>query len=223
MSNYHFNSRTPGSKIHTTSTGKCGKAPCDYRANAPGAPGAKAHAFSPWEAHHIICLKSIRAFGDQTKYPEFQSCISEIEDTYRRTDWCINQNLNLIPLPLKGTYKQHNPASHGLDLPCHDMHHNAKLGYQDEVTAALKRHVWARIKDAVDNSAPGQAHYSESAVLTSLQTLETRFRAIINVRGRRMGGPVAVWGMQGSTSNGWWLPFSMASDAVALARKRKWL
>jgi hypothetical protein len=221
MPTYHFNSRTPGSKIHTESTGTCARGACDYRANAPGAAGATAHTFSPWEAHHIVCLKSIRAFGDLRQYPQFQSCITEIEDTYRRTDWCINQRPNLIPLPLKATYKEHDPASHTLNLPCHNMHHNAKLGYQSEVTEALRRHVWDRIKDAVENSA--QEHYSESAVLASFQLLESRFKAIITVRGRRKGGPSAVWAMRGSTSNGWWLPFSMASDVVALARPRKHL
>ncbi|HEX5753088.1 MAG TPA: AHH domain-containing protein [Archangium sp.] len=232
MSTYHFNSRTLGSKIHTEATGTCAKGPCDYRANAPGAAGATAHAFSPWEAHHIICLKSIKAFGDQIKYPQFQSCILEIEATYRRTDWCINQGPNLIPLPLKKTYNplspnkpnpQQPPASLNLNLPCHNMHHNAKLGYQDEVTGALKRHVWDRIKDAVDNATQGQAHYSEAAVLAAFQTLEKRFNAIIVSRGRRRGGVSVTWGMQGTTSNGWWLPFSMASDVVALARPRLWL
>lgn len=232
MSTYHFNSRTPGSKIHTQSTGKCAKGACDYRVNALGAAGATPHAFFPWEAHHIICLKSIRAFGDQIKYPQFQNCIIEIEDTYRRTDWCINQSPNLIPLPLKKTYNplspkkpdlSQPPGNLHLNLPCHNLHHNVKLGYQHEVTEALKRHVWDRIKDAVDNSAPGQAHYSESAVLAALQTLETRFRKMLVARGLRLGGPAAVWSMQGSTSNAWWLPFSMASDAVARAKPRYWL
>src|SRR5690242_19872296 len=127
MSSPHFNSQTPGCQIHTTREGTCSKAPCNHVTNAQRAPGAVAHAFSPWQSHHILCIRSVVAFQS---LPAYDSCVKEINDSYLRTDWCIHQPPNLLPLPMKSTYK--NAAARALNLPCHDMHHNCKQGYFDE-------------------------------------------------------------------------------------------
>jgi hypothetical protein len=219
----HFNGNTPNCKIHTTRGGTCSKKPCGYQENAKKAPSAKAHNHSPWEAHHLLPFESINAYGS---IDDYKSCSLEIDATYRRTEWCLNQPANLIPLPLRATYK-HDAASRSLDLPCHNMHHNCKLGYRYEVTEMLKSMVWNRIKDAVDNSPPGSAHYSEQSVLAAFQTLEYHFRSeLVYKRGKR--GPVgstavgilAGYNAQGSMTNGWWLPFSMARTFIAMSRPR---
>jgi hypothetical protein len=181
----HFDGNTPNCKIHTTRGGSCSKKPCGYQENAKKAPNAAAHNHSPWEAHHILPVESINAYGSIKPYKNYTT---EIDATYRRTDWCINQAPNLIPLPLRATYKY--AASRNLDLPCHRMHHRCGSGYNEEVIELLKSMVWKRIKDAVDNSPPGSAHYSEKAVVTAFQNLENHMRSEIVKRGKR--GPLVL-------------------------------
>ncbi|QQR45133.1 hypothetical protein JKA73_03045 [Myxococcus xanthus] len=210
----HFNGRVSDCKIHTTKVGTCGKgATCDYRTNTVSLP----IGWDPWEAHHVLCFQSVNAYGDLSSYG---SVLGEIDDCYKLTDWCLNQPPNMFALPRKGVYRD-VAAARGLNRPCHDVDHNlAKGGYRDEVTKAFISDIWDPIKDAVDNATSGQQHFTPADVLSAFQDLEKAFLAKLVARGTRSGGTLAGWANRGSTTNFWWLPFSMADDAVAMANPR---
>lgn len=209
----HFNGSTPGSKIHTMKAGTCGKGSgCGYRANTTPLP----NGWEPWEAHHILCFESVNAYGGQ---PQFQAVLSEIDDCYKLTDWCLNQAPNMIALPLKQAYRA-VAACRGLNLPAHDVDHNCKGGYREEVTKAFITDIWEPIKDAVDNAAANNTHFTPADVLAEIQSLENDFRTKLLSRGTRSGGTQNAWNNQGSLTNFWWLAFSMAKNAVAIARPR---
>lgn len=209
----HFDGSVPGSKIHTMKAGSCGKGTgCVYRNNTVALPSG----WAPWEAHHILCFESVNAYGG---LPQFAKVLAEIDDTYKLTDWCLNQPPNLVALPMKDTYR-HTAAARGLDLPCHNMDHNCKGGYREEVTRAFITNIWEPIKDAVANAASNNTHFTPADVLSEFQDLEKAFLTKLQARGQRSGGTLAAWSQKGSRTNFWWLAFSMAKDSIAMARVR---
>ena len=209
----HFNGSTSGVKIHTTRGGSCGKGTgCDYRANTTALP----NGWEPWEAHHVLCFESVNSYGG---LPDYSTVMTEIDDTYKLTDWCLNQPPNMIALPLKNTYRT-IVASRGLNLPCHNVDHNCKEGYRAEVTKAFIADIWDPIKDAVENAANNNSHFTPQDVLSEITTLEGDFLAKIKARGIRSGGTQVAWGNQGNQATLWWMAFSMAEDAIAMLRPR---
>lgn len=216
----HFNKHTQGSKIHTIKGG----GPCPHaKANPPpkGRPSCNyrklcgSFPYSPWEAHHVLSVEAVNAYGSM---PQYSSCVTEIDDCYKLTDWCINQKPNLLGMPLKEVYRNF-PASRTLNIPCHDWDHTCKDGYFEEVVDALEVKIWKKIKKAVATANQSGAHFSANAVLQELQDLERDFQTRLSQRGQRKGGTASGWANQGSKTNEWWLPFSMAKDSVARRRK----
>jgi hypothetical protein len=209
----HFDGTAPGCNIHTTrSTGPCsnaGQGHCKYRENC------NALANDPWNAHHIVTVYAVNAYPD---LPAYSSCVSEIDDCYRLTSWCINQPPNMIGLPLKSTHAAYS-AIRALNLPAHNLDHNCTDGYTDEVCDAIGNLIWDEIKKAVDDAKNNNTHFTPAQVKSQFEQLVTDFRAEISRRGgTRSGGTAVAWGNQGSTTNFWWMPFSMAKDSVAKAR-----
>src|SRR5262245_20965558 len=123
----HFDGTAPGCKIHTTrSTGPCpnaGAGHCKYRENS------NSLAHDPWNAHHILPVHSVNAYGTDATY---SACAAEIDDCYKLTSWCINQSPNMIGLPLKSTHRA-QAVIRALKLPAHDLDHNCTDGYTQEV------------------------------------------------------------------------------------------
>lgn len=210
----HFNGSEANTKIHTTKVGTCGKgSTCAYRTNTVSLPSG----WEPWEAHHILCYQSVNAYGEMQRYKDV---LDEINDSYKLTDWCLNQPPNMLALPRKDIYRN-IPAARGLNLPCHDVDHNLEMGgYRDEVTKAFIKYIWNPIKAAVDNAASSNTHFTPADVLSEFQSLEKSFRSKLHARGLRSGGTLTAWANQGSTTNYWWLAFSMADDAAAMANPR---
>src|SRR4051794_36450555 len=114
----HFDGVAPGCNIHTTrSTGPCANAGgghCRWRDNCTGL------AHNPWNAHHVLPVHSVNAYGAIAQYG---SVISQIDTTYKLTSWCINQKGNMIGLALKSTFLNH-PGVRSIMLPAHDVDHN---------------------------------------------------------------------------------------------------
>ncbi|WPB76673.1 hypothetical protein KYC5002_47755 [Archangium violaceum] len=218
----HFNKNTLGSKIHTTKGG----GPCPHaKANRP--PGGRANcnyrkisgglAYSPWEAHHVLCVEAINRYGEIRTYKAY---VIKIEKCYLMTDWCINQKANMLAMPRKSTYlkKKNHPSVLSLNIPCHDWDHNCIDGYFDEVVEALDEKIWAPIKKAVDKAKADKKHFNKYAVQQELEDLEKEFQEKLAKRGKRKGGTDKGWENKHSNKKHWWLPFSMAKDAVAMDR-----
>jgi hypothetical protein len=207
----HFDGSEADCKIHTAKVGTCGKGSrCGYRDNTVPLPSG----LEPWEAHHILCYQSVNAYGEKKDY---ESVLDEINKCYKLTDWCLNQPPNMVALPRKPVYRLFS-AARSLNLPCHDVHHNLDPGgYRYEVTEAFINEIWDPIKDAVENAASNDTHFTPADLLSQFQALEKSFLAKLHARGLRSGGTLNAWTNQGSITNGWWIAFSMADDAVAMA------
>lgn len=175
---------------------------------------AKANPFTfekKYEAHHLVCVA-----------PVTQELVSkkEIEGVIAQTVWCINNQNNMIAMPLwghsvkwyceitaaGGAFKVGAPAAPPFaNIPQHDWDHNSKEGYTWEVTGACKK-----LAKKIEESG----HKLKGEDLKgALDQLSGKFKNILlNVRGTRMGGTHAAWGKgQDNPESDWCQPFSMAS------------
>lgn len=221
----HFRN-VPEVAIHLTTSGDCPQAKpsqrsrgCDHRAAAgPSCPPA-ATGLEPWEAHHVVCLSSTVWYLEF--YPD--DVIEDIRNIYRGTNWCVNNQANMKWLPLKATYtnaEANKRAVWGLDLPCHNWDHNCIGGWTDEVTLALKRRIW----DMVRNKKPDGTCFTQADAEAEFPAIVTDLQARLAGRGTRKGGTAAAHEASekedpGQRPDRWWLPFSMATDLVAVERQ----
>lgn len=216
--------------IHTVDAGECyddqGEKRydrCGYDDNCASLPGGYHH-----QAHHLLPVQSINAYTSEPN-------AADIKDAYWSTEWCINQDHNLMPLPIKQTYLRRPlsdtqstkpkkdrkgrgayPAALSLDLPAHNVDHNSKHAYNDEVTEALQTKIWTKIQKATSTGA----HPAASAVAIVFSNLETHFKQQLEERGKRNDGTkdsIDFWkaGSKYPASNSmgvWWAAFSMGSD-----------
>jgi len=183
---------------------------------------ASAGAFSfakKYEAHHIVCVA-----------PVTQELVanSKIHGAIVQTVWCINNENNMIAMPLWGHtvkyYCEITAATTSLssvasviknalapppfaNIPQHDWDHNSKEGYTWEVEQACKK-----LAKKVEESG----HKLKGDDLKgALDQLSNKFRNILTgVRGVRLGGTHAAWSMgQQDPQSNWAQPFSMASTS----------
>jgi hypothetical protein len=183
---------------------------------------AKAGAFTfkkKYEAHHLVCVA-----------PVTQELVANtaIEGAIAQTVWCINNEKNMIAMPLwghtvkyyctitaaqvllsgtSGAIKSAIEAPPFANIPQHDWDHNCKEGYTWEVEQACKK-----LAKKIDES--GHELKGES-LKGALDQLSDKFRNILTgVRGTRLGGTHAAWqkGQQDPEST-WSHPFSMASTS----------
>jgi hypothetical protein len=168
-----------------------------------------------YEAHHLVCVA-----------PVTQQLVANtaIDGAIRQTKWCINNEDNMIAMPLWGHtvmwYCDISAAAPGggsiksslvpppfANIPQHDWDHNAKEGYTWEVEEECKK---------LAKEVKQSGHDLEGDSLKgALDDLSSEFRTILTAeRGTRLGGTHAGWlqGMADSQSN-WCHPFSMASTA----------
>jgi hypothetical protein len=165
-----------------------------------------------YEAHHILCVSPVtKELTGNTK----------IKKAIEETDWCINNGGNMIAMPLWGhTVKwyckitrsrkflpQDVPAPPFENLPQHNIDHNSKEGYTQEITDACRQ----LVKDVQEAGHDFQAEGLQGA----LDGLAKDWRAEIERRGSaRQGGTHKAWkSAQGDPPDpDWFQPFSMASD-----------
>ncbi len=213
--------------IHTSKTGTCQrmakKGGCDYGKNcAPEAkelvkwettasPWQNADGENEWEAHHIVCVEAVIRY-----HVAYASVETEIDAVYRKTEWCINQKPNLIPLPLKMVYERYEP-SRTLNRPCHNWDHNVAGGYRDEVAETLGLRIWSKIKELGEAAC----RMERDGVATELEHISADFRGKLRDRGKRGVGTIAADEAEREDVPNWWYAFSMAQDCVAEMRDAK--
>jgi hypothetical protein len=165
-----------------------------------------------YEAHHILCVGVVtdHLLGD-----------TKIHDVIVQTDWCINNEDNMIAMPMWGhTVKWYctvtsvggvvNPAATAppfQNLPQHDFDHPR---YTLEVEETVKR--------IAKNVAEGTEEHKVKAVSLqgTLKTYSGRYRAALLTRGKRKGGTHHSWtnvAPKTPPDPTWCHPFSMASTS----------
>jgi hypothetical protein len=181
---------------------------------------AQAGAFTfpkKYEAHHLVCVSPATVELVAKK---------EIESVIAQTAWCINNEKNMIAMPLwghsvkwycdisaaGGAIKSQLTVPPFANIPQHDWDHNSKEGYTWEVEEACKK-----LAKKIEES--GHKLKGED-LKAALDNLSGKFRNILTgVRGTRVGGTHAAWAKgQNDPQSDWCQPFSMASTAK-LTRK----
>ena len=165
-----------------------------------------------YEAHHLVCVAPV---SDELVAKE------EIKGVIEQTVWCINNESNMLAMPLWGhtvmwyceitaasDIPEFNamPAPKFANIPQHDSDHNSPGRYTWEVTEACKR-----LAKKIEESG----HKLKGPDLAAtLNDLAGKFKNILlNVRGTRSGGTHAAWRMgQEDPNSAWCYPFSMASN-----------
>jgi hypothetical protein len=177
-----------------------------------GAPG------KIWQSHHLLCISSCakRSSTDATK-------TQLMEKSLFITVWNINEDPNMLGMPQKKKYMQaygaidrqalsktkEDAAFAGVtpqNIPAHNVDHNTKDGYTDEVTKYLKKTIW----DKFPNN--GGDHTMDADWLADqLKAASREFQRRLLERGgpKRKGGTVAAWRDRFNDKD-WAQPFSMA-------------
>jgi hypothetical protein len=164
---------------------------------------------------------------------------SDIEACYNATDWCINQEHNMIALPVQSSFFKgpNKPKENGstekqewgdflesfsLGLPAHNMDHwGSGECYNKEVTALIKRNLWDKIEKAKNEGK----HPESVDVKATFSLLQKIMHKKISIKASRLGGQKAAydmwkkWQVSGGKFPGafpWWAPFSMASTRFVL-------
>jgi hypothetical protein len=161
------------------------------------------------QIHHILCEHAILDIepdpdpsGKKLKFIEDCLCIAK---------WNINDEPNLIGLPLKWAYM--NPdtaATRPVNFCCHDVDHNTADGYTNECKEWLHTNVWNIL------TAKKSIHDVDvEAIVEQLNKCTERFKKLLAKRGKRNGGTASSY-LNRLTEKKWYEPFSMA----ATPRKR---
>jgi hypothetical protein len=167
-----------------------------------------------YEAHHIVCVAPAT---------ELLLGREEIEGAIKQTEWCINNEDNMMAMPLWGhTVKWYCKvtalggsvvgssalaAPPFANIPQHDIDHNSKEGYTWEIEEQCKK-VGKKV-EKVDHQLQGDA------LQGALKKMSGDFRAELKRRGsERKGGTHKAWTLaQKPTSDPhWYEPFSMADE-----------
>lgn len=174
----------------------------NYRGRCPSYGGRKfTDGMTPWEneIHHILCEHAITDFSvpaDKFEYIGACLCVAK---------WDINKKSNLIGLPMKQAYiDAHGKAP--TNLPCHDVDHNTKDGYTNEVKQWIHKKIWNTLV------ANQKTHKIEAkSIVKQLNGVIRHFKQELGDRGRRNGGTVASW-QRRFDDDKWCHPFSMAME-----------
>lgn len=212
---------------------------CDYQEGSCDYPRYQSELPSDsnlYQRHHILPIQAITKYKTLDAYTDAER--ETIDAVYSKTEWCSSRKENLIVLAQKqllwatgNSKKAINPRIQDVgkrlgeknfkpiaDRPCHNWDHwSAPYCYNDEVTIAFHQKIWQKIKKV----AKTKVCTSAEKVKTDIAQLETDFRDELKRRGEREGGTKK--GLEASVSTKppehWWLPFSMAKDDVAKARR----
>lgn len=162
------------------------------------------------EAHHCVCCSSVQEFIADT-------FIKPIID---QTDWCVNQEANIVALPLwghtfiwyctpTGEVRDIEQVEEKLGEPrfkdrvMHNCDHD--IYQKDELEPLLER-IAKRVQKNTMNHKECAKQLADV-----LNKLVKKFSDRVKDRGKRGGGTHAAWkaGLKGN-KNTWYLPFSMA-------------
>lgn len=156
------------------------------------------------QAHHIICVSSVGKRRDD--YPRTPPELADyLEACLWVTPWNINDGKNLIGLPLNRQY-QDSDGDQPENLPSHQVDHNTRDGYTNEVSQYLKENVWRSL------TAKKEVHDVDVAKLKKeLEDSSDEFRQRLSDRGARKGGTRHCWQnrFEADYKTRWYYPFSM--------------
>lgn len=155
------------------------------------------------QIHHILCEHAIldrnpSGDADGSKKSFIKECLCMIE-------WDINDESNLIGLPLKSAYTRPGVVK-PVNYCCHNVDHNTSEGYTNECKKWLHDNVWNTV---VDKKKPHQVNADN--IVSALKTCTSTFKGILTKRGRRNDGTESSWKNR-FTEPEWHHPFSMASE-----------
>ncbi|WP_082207103.1 AHH domain-containing protein [Corallococcus macrosporus] len=157
-----------------------------------------------WEAHHIVCVSSVGK--RKVDYPKSPPELADyLEACLWVTPWDINAAHNLIGLPLNRQYRDSNGESPE-DLPSHQVDHNTRGGYTEEVSKYLMENVWCSLTEKKE------VHDVDIATLKAeLESASSMFRERLESRGARNGGTKFCWKNRHEEgfARKWYYPFSM--------------
>lgn len=165
-----------------------------------------------YEAHHVLCVAPV---SDKLVSN------SAIEGVIKQTKWCINNEQNMLAMPLWGhtvkwyckdiETKKMIPGGLGAppfaDIPQHDFDHNCNGGYTDDIRKACD--------DLVEEIEEAEHELKGDSLVGRLNQLSGKWKnELVVTRGKRKGGTHAAWAAaQGATADPQWChPFSMASE-----------
>lgn len=223
------------------------KTGCDYAGNTQQTHRREGK-FPPQRAHHILPITVYKRYKNDKDYKTVEKAITA---AMHRTSYCANQSPNMKWLPLKVTYwvrpadkkstkpwainvatratrvrLQHKDQRAGwdLELPCHDVGHDAKEGgYINDVKTDFKK-LWDDIKNDQQNE---KKCFNEEDVISQIRDLESKWRTYLDTLAAGRGGTrnaltkyeqMLQTGNTNVLGSHWWLPFSMASEDVAMLR-----
>ncbi len=177
------------------------------------------------EFHHVLPITTlqdgnIKVDDDVMKY---------IHNSMAATTWDINEEPNLIGLPVKPVYEAADreikknktldflmsldPGKEGFgalpDLPCHKVDH---LDYIIGVNNYLNRTIWKKLK------APKPCKDQSECLKGRLDAASKKFRKWLQARGKQEKGAAYCWFHREEIKDSWYIPFSMS---IGVPQKRE--
>lgn len=155
------------------------------------------------QIHHILCEHAIldrqpTGDADGSKAKFIQECLCLI-------DWDINEEPNLIGLPLKSAYIRTGGKT-PQNFCCHNVDHNTAKGYTYECKKWLHDNVWNTL---VDKRKKHEVNAEN--ILAALKRCSSTFKGVLTKRGKRNDGTQSSYENRFDEDE-WYHPFSMAQE-----------
>lgn len=171
-----------------------------------------------WQSHHLVCISATGCRQGSTP-----DTTQKLEKALYITEWNINKAPNMLGMPMKLQYievygdaeslpakaqKAAFAAAKPKNIPAHNVDHNGKGSYTNEVKDYLQVNVWNKFKPK------GGDHKTDAKWLADeLEDASKEFqRRLLEDRGIRKDGTVAAWRNRFNDDD-WAEPFSMADPA----------
>jgi hypothetical protein len=175
--------------------------------------------------HHVLPVTTLQDGNINVD----DDVLQYIHNLMAATTWDINEEPNLIGLPLKPVYMSADRAINnnkalseltGLDpqqgafgalpdLPCHQIEHNI---YIDKVVDYLHRTIWKKLK------APKPCTDQSECLKGRLDAASKKFRKWLQARGKQEKGAAYCWFHRDEIPDSWYIPLSMC---VGVPQKRE--
>ena len=178
------------------------------------ASGGKFSFDKKYEAHHVLCVAPVSS--EIIGKPGIAGVVAA-------TKWCINNEDNMLAMPLwghtvmwycdiaedGGEIDDDSPAPPFKNVPQHDWDHNCSEGYTWEVEKELRK-LADKLKEKGHKVQPKD-------LKGELDDLSSDFKDLLEERGKRKGGTHKMF-TGGGTGKDWCQPFSMASNGKVTSK-----
>ncbi len=160
--------------------------------------------------HHVLChscvqTSAISVAGTDKEY---------IEKVLVTVEWDVNNEGNLIGLPLKWAYLLDKSAAWD-NLPCHKVDHDL---YTRDVNQWLADNIWSSLK-----GKSVKCDVDTANLVSALNGGSRLWRYMLKKRGKMHGGTKYCWDhrSEASMENVWFIPFSMAPELSQIRRRAR--